>query len=214
MLFKTTPTSLIAPNLYSVNNRIVNFYVYKQDTFGICFDTGFGVSKIEKELKKINIAPEDITHIFLTHTDKDHTDGIKLFANAKIYMSRLEEPLTNGEIKRSPITKISRLERTYETLSDGDSITIGSVKIKALSTPGHTVGSMSYLLNDHILFVGDTFDLEKGKSTIGRKFFSMDANLQKESIVKLSKLKDISLLCTAHTGISKNFDLAMKEWIT
>ena len=82
MLFKTTPTSLIASNVYSVNTRIVNFYIYKQEKFAICIDTGFGVSKIKKEMKKIKIAPEDITHIFLTHTDKDHTDGIKIFSKA------------------------------------------------------------------------------------------------------------------------------------
>lgn len=40
-------------------------------------------------------------------------------------------------------------------LQDGDHITIGSISLKALATPGHTDGCMSYLVNDTILFTGD-----------------------------------------------------------
>ena len=212
MLFKTIPTLLISPNLYSVCTKYVNFYIYKDDKFAICFDTGFGISKVEKELQKIQISPEEITHIFLTHSDRDHVEGIKLFSKAKVYVSKLEVPLMNGEIKRSPLTKNPKLECDYVELSDEEIITIGSLKIKAISTPGHTIGSMSYLLNDNILFAGDAFVLKKDKAIAGSKFLSMNRKIQNESIMKLSKLENISLVCTCHTGISKNFDSIMKDW--
>ena len=40
-------------------------------------------------------------------------------------------------------------------VSDGDSIPLGSLTIQALHTPGHTVGSYCYLVED-ALFSGDT----------------------------------------------------------
>jgi hydroxyacylglutathione hydrolase len=212
MLFKTVPTSQITSNIYTVRTKYVNFYIYKEDEFTICIDTGLGVSKIRKELQTIQISPDDVTHIFLTHSDKDHVKGVKLFSNAKVYISKLEEPLISGKIKRSPLVSNSKLERNYEILSDGEIITIGPIKVRAISTPGHTIGSMSYLINDYFLFVGDTIDIKKDKATTGYDFINMNTAIQKESIIKLSKLKNISFICTGHTGISKNFDLVMNEW--
>lgn len=212
MLFKTMPTSQIALNLYSVCTKYVNFYIYKDEKFTLCIDTGIGVSTIRKELQKIPISPQDITHIFLTHSDSDHVGGVKLFSQAKVYLSKLEEPLINGEMKRSIFTNNLKLARPYETLSDEKIITIGSIEVQAISTPGHTTGSMSYVINKTILFVGDTIALKKDKATIGHNFMNMNTPFQKESMIKLSKLNNISLLCTGHTGISKNFDSVMNEW--
>lgn len=40
-------------------------------------------------------------------------------------------------------------------LSDGDQLSFGMYRVKAIHTPGHTPGGMSFLLDD-LLFVGDT----------------------------------------------------------
>jgi glyoxylase-like metal-dependent hydrolase (beta-lactamase superfamily II)/rhodanese-related sulfurtransferase len=40
-------------------------------------------------------------------------------------------------------------------LKDGDTLAFGGERIKALHTPGHTAGSMSYVWRDHV-FTGDT----------------------------------------------------------
>src|SRR5690349_13259210 len=40
-------------------------------------------------------------------------------------------------------------------LQDGDTLAFGGERIKALHTPGHTAGSMSYVWRDHV-FTGDT----------------------------------------------------------
>jgi glyoxylase-like metal-dependent hydrolase (beta-lactamase superfamily II)/rhodanese-related sulfurtransferase len=40
-------------------------------------------------------------------------------------------------------------------LADGDTLTFGSQQIKALHTPGHTAGSMSFVWQNHV-FTGDT----------------------------------------------------------
>ena len=40
-------------------------------------------------------------------------------------------------------------------LGDGDTVTFGSEQLRALHTPGHTAGSMSFVWRDHV-FTGDT----------------------------------------------------------
>ncbi len=53
MLFKTIPTSQITPNLYSVCTKYVNFYIYKDEKFTLCIDTGIGVSTIRIAIDRI-----------------------------------------------------------------------------------------------------------------------------------------------------------------
>ncbi|MBN2410711.1 MBL fold metallo-hydrolase [candidate division KSB1 bacterium] len=212
MLFKTIATGQLFPGLYTVNCRYVNFYIYTDKDFIFCFDAGTGQRRIKKELKKINISPEQVTHVFLTHSDKDHVDGLKLFTNARVYMSKPEIALTEGKIKRSPFARNVIKNFKCRTLNDGETITIGTTKIQAISTPGHTPGSMSYLLNDHILFIGDCFHIEKNTATTGKNFLNMDMERQQESIKKLAQLKDIKIVCTGHTGTSEYFDSIMEKW--
>jgi glyoxylase-like metal-dependent hydrolase (beta-lactamase superfamily II) len=91
-------------------------------------------------------------------------------------------------------------------------ITIGNVKVKAISTPGHTPGSTSYLINDKFLFTGDTLRLIKGKVEPFTWWLNLDRKAMRESIRKLAKLQNIELLATAHTGYTKDFKGAMSEW--
>jgi hypothetical protein len=72
---------------------------------------------------------------------------------------------------------------------------------------------MSYLINNSILVVGDILDLKKGKVVMDRGFLQLDKTRQRESILSLSGLRGVSLLCTAHTGYSEDFAGAMKDWL-
>ena len=74
-------------------------------------------------------------------------------------------------------------------------------------TPGHTPSSMSYLVNDSILFSGDTLTIRNGKI---KPFFwlqNMNTSLQKESIKKLLKIENI-LWGLIHHSINWKFMLA------
>ena len=206
------PTSSIAPHLYALRNKYVNFYIYKKDDHAICFDTGLNSQGVNDELQKINILPDRVSHIFLTHSDKDHVGGLAVFPNANIYISKLVVPLIDGSTKRALFMKNKEIDQEYQTLSDDEVIQVGSVEIKAISTPGHTIGSMSYLVDNKILITGDTIYLKKNKATPGVRFLNMDIIEQKKSISKLSKIENVELLCTAHSGISLDFKFAMADW--
>ena len=78
--------------------------------------------------------------------------------------------------------------------------------------PGHTAGSISYLVNGVILFVGDTFKLVDGKVRSLRSYINMDTRDQEESIRKLAALENIQMALTAHWGYTREFDQAIGEW--
>lgn len=91
-------------------------------------------------------------------------------------------------------------------IKDKDQISIGSMKLEAIHTPGHTLGSMSYVLylkeeNPYMVFSGDTLFF----GGVGRTDFYGEERLEEitgylyESIFnKLLPLGDHVMLCPAH----------------
>jgi hydroxyacylglutathione hydrolase len=205
-------TGKITDNLFVIKTGTANFYIYKSEEKVICFDSGFGKSLIIRELNNLGIDPSAITHLFLTHSDFDHANGADLFDRAEIYLSADEEQMiTRKKARIYGFIYNSRIKSTYHLLKDNDVVTIGPTKIKAIATPGHTPGSMSYLINDSILMVGDAFRLINGK-VYPLKYYNMDTEKQKESIRKLSGLDNIQLVCTAHRGYTEMFREAIDHW--
>jgi glyoxylase-like metal-dependent hydrolase (beta-lactamase superfamily II) len=79
-------------------------------------------------------------------------------------------------------------------LNDGDVIDLGDIKLSVISTPGHTVGGVSYLCGD-MLFSGDTLFYE----SFGRTdFYGGNAKQLKTSIDKLLELPDQTVVYSGH----------------
>lgn len=213
MLFNVAETEKINANVYSVKNQGVNFYLFQEGNDIIAIDTGNNNEITLSELKLININPKQIKAIFLTHGDFDHAGGIKFFPNAKIYVGEAEEQMFQGKKKRFLWTQMKKLPREYTLLKDNEVITVGNIKVKAISTPGHTPGSTSYLINGKFLFSGDALRLVKGKVKPFTGWLNLDRKAMRGSIRKLSQLQNIELLATAHTGYTKDFKEAMGDLI-
>jgi hydroxyacylglutathione hydrolase len=203
VLFKPIKTQQLTENVYAVRTLISNFYIYTDGENTVCFDTGYLPIIIKRSLRKINIKMDSISHIFLTHSDYDHVGGIKLFKNGQVYLSVDEEKMITFKKPRVLLFFNKRMKRKYQLLNDGDITYVGKIKVKSITTPGHTPGSMSYLVNDSILFTGDTLTIRNGKI---KPFFwlqNMNTTLQKESIKKLLKIDNIKFIFTGHTGYLK-----------
>jgi hydroxyacylglutathione hydrolase len=200
MFFKPIKTKQLTENVYVVRTIISNFYIYTDGENTVCFDTGYLPTIIKRALRRININTDSISHIFLTHSDYDHVGGIKLFKNGQVYLSVDEEKMITFKKPRLLLFFNKTIKRKYQLLNDGDITYIGKIKVKSITTPGHTPGSMSYLVNDSILFTGDTLSIRNGKI---KPFFwlqNMNTTIQKESIKKLLKIDNIKYIFTGHTG--------------
>ena len=206
-------TGKIRDDLYVIQTGTVNFFVYLCDEGPICFDTGFAKNLIMGQLASLDIDPRSISHAFLTHSDVDHVGGLALLENAQVYLSSDEEQMITGKKARMlGFFHNSRIKRPYHLLNDNDIVTVGSTRIRAIATPGHTAGSMSYLVNESILFVGDTFKLKDNQVQAISRYINMDTEQQKESIRKLARLDGVQLACTAHTGYTTDFSKAIQAW--
>ena len=225
-IWRPAPTEKITDNLFAIDDKgDVNLYIYTDGSHTICIDAGYWFSKnMGKEFSKVGIEPSSVSHLFLTHADMDHGGSLDCdskpnwFKNAQIYISDKENKITKGLIPRKLLAKVItvkspvEIKRPINIINDGDEIKIGTIKIKAIATPGHTPGHLSYLINDEILCVGDALNLKDGKVKPFYKFWNMDHETDIQSVRKLARLSNITTLCTAHTGWTKDWDNAMSEW--
>ena len=180
-------------------------YLFDAGESLIAFDTGIKSKATLAELEKLHVDPKRVKHVLLTHSDRDHVGGLAAFPNAKVYLPKAEVAMLDHTTPRFFGLVYSKpLSVKYELLDENEILTIGNASVKCLSTPGHTVGSMSYLVNNSALIVGDILSLKQGKVVMDRGFMQLNKTKQRESILRLSQLKGISLLCTAHTGYSED----------
>ena len=138
-------------------------------------DPGWEIKKISEIAKKHDL---NIKFILITHSHYDHIDKVKEMADATgavVYVHK--EDL--DEIKNKGVDKI-------KTIGENDEIYVGKIKVKVLHTPGHSPGSVCYLVENKLI-TGDTLFVEN----IGRTDLpGGDPRVIAESLKKLKKLDE------------------------
>lgn len=203
MLFRPTNTGKVTENIYAVRSFIGNFYVFSAKESLIVFDTGMSAALARSGMKKLELDPLSVHHVFLTHSDFDHVGGLKVFENAQVYLSEKEEPMVVGKRARMLVVYNKRL-KNYKTLEDGQKVSVDGHEIKIISTPGHTLGSACYLIDEEILIAGDTLRISAdGKFTPFLFIQNMNHSENKRSFSKLENegiIDRVKLVLTGHTG--------------
>lgn len=202
---KMTPadTSAVNDSVYCVKDKFVNAYIFKGKQSYLMVDAGFGKASFLAELNKLGIAPEKITTILLTHTDGDHIGSIGLYKNPGIYMHKDEEQMINGQTAKMGPFKSKWKFGPYQLLNSNDTLTIDGLKIKVIHTPGHTPGSVCYIINNDYLLTGDNLAFINGKPEHFIEQFNMNTPQQIESLKILPDLKTFKYILTGHHGIIK-----------
>lgn len=212
---KMTPieTKEIGEKIYSIKDSFVNLYLIKNGDHFIAIDCGNNLDLVSKELKKLKINPEKIIAIFLTHTDMDHVAAIKLFKKATLYLAAQEEPLINGGKSRFLFTGNKIDPKEYSLIADLQVLTIENIVIKGILTPGHTPGSMCFLINDKYLFTGDLLSIKNGEVEKFNDFFNMDTQTAINSIEKITNFPKCEYIFSSHYGYTDNYKNAVIDWI-
>jgi glyoxylase-like metal-dependent hydrolase (beta-lactamase superfamily II) len=104
---------------------------------------------------------ETVTHIFVTHTHRDHSPAvprIKGATGARVFAEGPHRParaLHTGEV--NPLEGSGDMEFTPDrVLADGDVVSAAGFTIEAVATPGHTANHMAFALKEaDLLFSGD-----------------------------------------------------------
>lgn len=195
--------SIDGTEIISVKNNMNSVFFIKSDSGYIVIDAGTKKDAIEKTLNELSIDPSKVRHILLTHSDYDHVGSLALFTNAEIHMSEDELQMVNGSTKRGKSNYNSlpggMAINNIELLADGREQYIDGLSVTCIKTPGHTPGSMSYLIEGKYLFTGDAIRISGGRMLTHP--FTMDEQEAEKSVEKLKKAKEgSSLLLTAHYG--------------
>ena len=200
----------IVDNIYVIGDGFTNTYFIKDGDEYIAIDCGNDLTKVKEEMKNSGINPNDVTALFLTHTDGDHVAALSLFNNARLYMSKDEEEMINGKKSKFLWFGNSIPRKDYVLLEDGCVLLLGNLIIEGILLPGHTSGSMAYLINKKYLFTGDILSLNDGKIAPIPTFFDMDPVQAAESREIIRELTDIEYIFTAHWGYIDDFMKAIE----
>ena len=138
--------------------------------------------------------------------------AVKIFKKAQVYLSKPEGQLLNGQKSRFLVFGNKIATKEYLLIDDQQQFTLGNIKVKGILTPGHTTGSMCYLVNDKYLFTGDALSLKNGKIDLFNMFFNMDSKTAAESIGLITNIPTAEFIFTAHYGFTNDYQKAVKDW--
>jgi len=156
---------------------------------------------VQKGLMKLNLTLEDIGLIICTHAHPDHIEAVQGFKNmpalTTLHHKEWHFLKTMAPHVRASMGFNADLLAPDFFLKEGD-ISINSVDLKVLHTPGHSPGSISlYLPAIKALFTGDLVF----KGGIGRTDLpGGNGSLLKESLKKLEDF-EIEWLLPGHGDI-------------
>ncbi|MHB1545472.1 MAG: MBL fold metallo-hydrolase [bacterium] len=187
MKFYTIPAGPFEVNTYLVFNDEIKESGGKKE--GFIIDPGGQEKKIDKIILDENI---DLKFILNTHCHIDHVlmdNYFKEKYGIDIIAHREEEYILKNLKEQA---EYLGFEYTGDVvidkyLKDGEVVELGGIKILPIFTPGHSPGSMSFLINDRHLFSGDTLF----KNTVGRTDILGGSSEQIISSIK-SKLLTLS----------------------
>ncbi len=162
------------PNVYQVAGPSLSHsfdataYVMQDEKGYVMIDCGTpeGFAQIEENIRSLGIDLRQIHTILATHGHYDHVGGAYLWKGkygCRLLIHELDrEQVETGDPEK---TSASLLYGTTPipvsvdgTLSEGDRFTVAGGELEVLHTPGHTMGSVSFVLHGHdanILFAGD-----------------------------------------------------------
>lgn len=164
-----------------------NCYLVYNDEALLIIDPGADAEMIQEQIKKTQQQP---VAILLTHTHYDHIGAVEALRNTydiPVYVSPLEQ-----EWLGDPILNLSGLGRH----DDMDNIIVspaeyefemkqyrlGNMSFEVVPTPGHSVGSVSFIFDDFVisgdaLFFNDTATTEIYTGNLEQLLYSITTQL-------------------------------------
>jgi glyoxylase-like metal-dependent hydrolase (beta-lactamase superfamily II) len=207
--FAPMETGTVVDDIFVVKDDFANVFIVQDGTQYLVIDCATSPTTVAEQMKKLGINPNDVTAVFLTHSDGDHVGALSLFSKAKLYMSKEEEQMINGT-KTKFLWFGNSISRTdYILLEDRQIVQTGNLKIEGILAPGHTSGMMAYLINDRYLFTGDILSLKDGRIAPIPAFFDMDNAQAIKSMDIIRHLPSAEYIFTAHWGFTDDYKAAV-----
>ncbi len=164
----------VASGVYRVDagpySNVISVLLIADEEGWTLVDTGTPASpfRIQGALASLEVGPDELKRIYLTHHHPDHIRGLPAVlwwaTQAAVVAPHLEAPIISGE--HPPDTPPSKLgafiarrqklsaQKVDRILHEGDTF----AGFRVIATPGHTLGHTSLLRDrDGLLFTADAF---------------------------------------------------------
>lgn len=186
------------------------YYVRDEETNeGYIVDPGGYSQRLESLIKEDGCK---IRYIILTHGHGDHIGGVESYKNlynCPVVASELEKELLADPYMNASLDCCGRNISMAADIwvKDCDSLKVGNMELKFLSTPGHTPGGMCIYTGD-VVFSGDTlFQMSVGRTDFPGGSYPQ---LQRSIKEKLFVLPDDTRVYPGHMG-STNIGLEKRS---
>ncbi len=205
-------------NLYFVGNADVGSHLIDTGEGLILIDTTYPTTRalLVQSVWEMGFDPANIKYILHTHGHFDHFGGTSLMVSLSGALTCLGAPDADMFRKRPEMALIADSRYSYTELftpdvelKDGDIIALGNTRIRAVSTPGHTKGVMTYIFEVTDGRETHTAGLYGGigVNTLCRDFIGQHGNADYRDfyLESLAKVRDepVDIALGNHTGQNK-----------
>lgn len=162
------------------------------------FDMRFSAeNRVDRQIEKMGFSVDQVTHVIVSHAHFDHTGGLKLFPNAKLYMGLDDLRFVfwpDGGAAGScrwPDIEATRDFRWNPVVGDYDLFGDGSIVM--ISLPGHTPGSSGLIVrlpHETLILTGDAVHLRANIEWTMPMGGDHDTAAATNSIRRLQQLRD------------------------
>ncbi|WP_110111826.1 MBL fold metallo-hydrolase [Bacillus sp. CGMCC 1.16541] len=167
-------------------------YIIESNGEGAIIDTNRMLDQYESFISQHNIK---IKHVLDTHLHADHISGGRELAEKM------------GAIYYLPPKDAEEVTFEYTPLQDGDEYKVGDTTIKAIYSPGHTIGSTSFVVDDQYLLTGDILFIDSiGRPDLAGKAEDWVGDLRTTLYNRYKELTDDLLVLPAHFMTSKEMN--------
>jgi len=159
-------------------------YLVESNGEGAMIDTNRMLDPYEGFIKVYQIT---LKYVLDTHLHADHISGGRRLAEK--FDATYCLPLKDAE----------EVVFVYQQINDGDEYKVGNTTIKAIYSPGHTIGSTSFVIDDQYLLTGDILFIDSiGRPDLAGKAEDWVGDLRNTLYHRYKELVDDLIVLPAH----------------
>jgi len=184
---------------------VFSCYLIKHDNDYLLWDTGHAMTapnvapkvSIVDQLAKLDVKPDQIKYVGISHYHADHTGQVASFPNATVLIGKgdwdaITAPKPATGVNFAPFEHWIKGQGKVEALPiDKDVFEDGSVIV--LRTPGHTPGHSSLLVKlpqtGAYVLVGDAIHFRENYDAFGVPWFNYD---RAQTVASIERIKQIA----------------------
>lgn len=154
--------------------------------------------RIDRQLQALGFSVDDVTHVVVSHGHADHTGGIRLFPNARLYIGPEElDRFTNAPADVAFLYRAADIEgidpsRWTVVGPEGHDI-FGDGTLRIVAGPGHSPGEIMLLVelsSESILLTGDAVHLQEGLDLMSPDGHSWDDEASLDTLRAIRQIAD------------------------